>query len=333
MQAAADSASFEDLIEPHRRGLLAHCYRMLGSWTDAEDVLQDALLKAWQGLSTLQDQTALRAWLYQVATNACLSALRAHKARSMPQLVSAPVGAEVPVSAPGEPERWVEPFPDAAAAEDLASAVEARESVALGFILALQHLPPRQRAVLLLCEVVGYRAAEVAEMLGTSVTAVNSALARSRVALERAREETDDWGPVAELGDEDRRALERYRTAWEAGDVPGLVALLSREATFSMPPCDTWYRGPRAARAAMEGHVFADGQHFRTVPVVASGVPALVLLKADGRSKSFQPLGVQLLWIRRGKVRRATTFLGPKLAEEFLRLQRAQRRVSGRGRV
>ena len=339
MQAAA-RASFEHLIEPHRRGLLAHCYRMLGSWTDAEDVLQDALLKAWQGLSTLQEETALRAWLYQVATNACLSALRAHKARSVPQLASPPVGADVHVGTFGEPDGWVEPFPDAASRDDLAGAVEARQTVALGFILALQHLPPRQRAVLLLCEVVGYRAAEVAEMLGASVTAVNSALARARVALERARGETDDWdAPAVELGDEDRRALERYRTAWEAGDVPGLVALLSREATFSMPPISTWYRGPRAAAAAMEGHVFAGGRRFRTVPVVSGGVPALVLMHADGGSQEFRPLGVQLVWVRRGRVRRVVSFLVPKLAEAFLRMQRsqrperAQRRVSGRGRV
>jgi len=332
VQAATALPNFESLVAPHRRGLLAHCYRMLGSWTDAEDVLQEALLKAWQGLPELRETAALRSWLYQVATNACLSALRAHKARSVPQLALAPVDPDVHVGPIGEPDAWVEPFPDAEAPEDLASAVEARESVALGFILALQHLPPKQRAVLLLSEVVGYRAAEVAEMLGGSVTAVNSALARARVALERARRDTDDWGPVPALGEEDRRALERYRTAWEAGDVSALVALLSKEATFSMPPVSTWYRGPRAARAAMEGHVFADGQHFKIVPVaVAGGVPAFVLLKADGGSERYTALGVQLVWIRRGKVRRVTSFLGPKMADRFLKL--AQRRVSRRRRV
>lgn len=332
MQAATALPRFEHLVAPHRRGLLAHCYRMLGSWTDAEDVLQDALLKAWQGLPELRESGALRSWLYQVATNACLSALRAHQARSVPQLALAPVGADVHVGPIGEPDAWVEPFPDAEAPQDLAKAVEARESVALGFILALQHLPPKQRAVLLLSEVVGYRAAEVAEMLGGSVTAVNSALARARVTLERAREGTEDWGPVPVLGDEDRRALERYRAAWEAGDVNALVALLSKEATFSMPPVSTWYQGPRAARAAMEGHVFAGGQRFKTVPVaVAGGVPAFVLLKADGGSRRYMALGVQLVWIRRGKVRRVTSFLGPKMAERFLKM--GQRRVSRRGRV
>lgn len=303
---------------------------MLGSWTDAEDVLQDALLKAWQGLASLQDASALRAWLYQVATNACLSALRARKVRTVPQLASAPVSAGTHVGGMGEPDRWVEPFPDAAAPEDLSADVEARESVALGFILALQHLPARQRAVLLLSEVVGYRAAEVARMLGISATAVNSALARARDTLDRARAGTDDWNPMAALGDEDRRALDRYRRAWEAGDVPGLVALLSREATFSMPPVATWYRGPRAARAAMEGHVFAGGQHFRAVPAFASGMPAFVLLKADGGSEDYAPLGVQLVWLRRGRVRRVTTFLGPKLAQAFLRFTSPAPRASGR---
>jgi RNA polymerase sigma-70 factor (ECF subfamily) len=303
---------------------------MMGSWTDAEDVLQDALLKAWQGMAGLQDTSAFRAWLYQVATNACLSALRANKVRSVPQLASAPVKPGDGVGAWSEPDRWVEPFPDAEAPDDLSSAVEARESVALGFILALQHLPPRQRAILLLSEVVGYRAAEVAEMVGVSVTAVNSALARARVALERARGETTDWGLAPELGAEDRRALERYRRAWEAGDVSALVALLSREATFSMPPVSNWFRGPRSARVAMEGHVFEGGRHFKTVPVaVAGGVPAFVLLKAESGSEDYQPLGVQLVWIRRGKVRRVTSFLGPKMAERFLKL--AGRRVS-RGR-
>ncbi|HYV44121.1 MAG TPA: RNA polymerase subunit sigma-70 [Myxococcaceae bacterium] len=332
MQAASALPSFENLVAPHRRGLLAHCYRMLGSWTDAEDVLQEALLKAWQGLPELRETAALRSWMYQVATNACLSALRAHQARSVPQLASVPVGADTHVGAFGEPDAWVEPFPDAEAPDDMASAVEARESVALGFILALQHLPPKQRAVLLLSEVVGYRAAEVAEMLGGSVTAVNSALARARVTLERARGDTSDWGPVPALGEEDRRALERYRAAWEAGDVGALVALLSKEATFSMPPISTWYRGPRAAGAAMAEHVFEGGRHFKTVPVVAAGgMPAFVLLKADGGSERYAALGVQLVWIRRGKVRRVVSFLVPKMAERFLKL--AQRRVSRRRRV
>jgi RNA polymerase sigma-70 factor (ECF subfamily) len=305
------------MVEPHRKSLLAHCYRMLGSWTDAEDVLQEALLKAWNGLGSLQSEAALRSWLYQVATNACLSALRARKVRSVPQLAGDSRGPEIPVGGPGDPDLWVEPFPDAEGAGDLAGAVEARQSVTLGFILALQHLPAKQRAALLLCEVVGYQAAEVGKMLGSSATSVNSALARARATLEGVRAETTEWGPV-ELDAEERKALDRYRQAWEAGDVNALVSMLSREATFSMPPVSTWYQGKRGARSAMERHVFHKGQHFRAVATMANGVPAFILSKAARGKEAFEPLGVQLVWIHRGEVRRVTTFLGPELARRFL---------------
>jgi RNA polymerase sigma-70 factor, ECF subfamily len=289
---------------------------MLGSWTDAEDVLQDALLRAWRGLSGFQGQASFRSWLYQVATNACLSALRTRRARSMPQLEGAPTPPDQPAGPMVEVERWVEPYLDAAGVADLASAIEARQSVTLGFIIALQHLPARQRAVLMLCEVVGYEASEVAEILGMSTTAVESAIARARANLARARREAGVL-PQSELREDDRKMLSRYKEAWESGDVNALVSLLSREATFSMPPVATWFRGKAGVRSVLTGHVFAEGGRFRFMPTTASGMPAFVVYKAWGPGQEFRALGVQVVWVRRGRVRAVTTFINPRLAEMF----------------
>src|SRR5688572_25786816 len=165
-----------ELVEPHRRRLLNHCYRMLGSWTEAEDVFQDVLVRAWRGLEGYRGQAALRTWLYQIATNACLTALKSRMRRSLPELEAPAAGVDRVVGAPGDPAPWLEPAPSVFAGHDLEGSVARRESVALAFVAALQHLPPRQRAVLLLFEVLGYEATEIASMLEMTVTAVNSAL-------------------------------------------------------------------------------------------------------------------------------------------------------------
>src|SRR3954470_9578371 len=235
---ADDEAAYRRLVEPHRRELHAHCYRMLGSVQDAEDALQDALLRAWRGLDRFEGRSSPRSWLYRIATNTCLDAIaRRPKKRELP------IDRD-PDEVPLVETVWLAPYPD-----DPDASYEQRESVELAFIAALQHLPANQRAVLILREVLGFSAKEVAEMLETTPASVNSAMQRARAAVDDKLPEQSQQATLRTLGDDEIRELvERYVEAWDRDDVDAVVAMLAEEATFSMPPNFEWYRGRAAIR-------------------------------------------------------------------------------------
>ena len=240
---ANDEAAYRRLVEPHRRELHAHCYRMLGSVQDAEDALQDALLRAWRGLDRFEGRSSPRSWLYRIATNTCLDAIAKRPKRILPVDNEQPVVEGV----------WLEPFPDELLADDGLAApearYEARESIELAFIAALQHLPANQRAVLILREVLGFSAKEVAAMLDTTPASVNSAMQRARTSVEERLPERSQQETLRSLDDEQIRELvERYVEAWDRGDVDAVVAMLAEEATFSMPPNVEWFKGREAIR-------------------------------------------------------------------------------------
>src|SRR5687768_14370149 len=230
--------TFEDLVRPYRRELAAHCYRMLGSLQDAEDQVQETLLSAWRGIDGFEGRSSIRSWLYRIATNRCLDEIRRRPRHGLPPDRGEPAAdPAAPLPDPGELS-WVEPSP-AGMWEGTASAeaiYSLRESVQLAFVVALQHLPATQRAALILCGVLGWSAAEVAELLDTTVPAINSALQRARARLDaRRRAEVEPAAADA--------IAARYIAAWEAGDLEALVALLHQDVTISMPPLPSWFRG------------------------------------------------------------------------------------------
>lgn len=274
---AGDGEAFRALTEPHRRELQVHCYRMLGSFQDAEDALQDTMLAAWRGLDRFDGRAALRTWLYRIATNRCLDALRSARRRPAQQWDS-------PGFEPPEPNgfgeiHWLEPYPDALldGAINVPLGPEARyeqaESISLAFVTALQILPPRQLAVLILRDVLGFHANEVAEMLDTTVESVKSALKRARAGLDRRLPMTRDQPPTRDSPAEDA-IVAKFVSAYEAADIDALVALLTDDAFMSMPPIPLEYHG-RDSVARFCAFVFATAQRFELVPTRANAQPAL----------------------------------------------------------
>jgi len=238
--ARSDERAFRSLVEPYRRELRAHCYRMSGSMHDADDLVQESMLRAWRGLASFEGRASLRTWLHRVTTNACLDALEKKSARVVPRELGPAVEPSTPM-APDNEIPWLEPCPDDLIDDAPASPearYDARESVALAFLTALQHLPPRQRAVLLLRDVLGHEASECAELLETSVASVNSALQRARETLAQR--------PISDRPPEDETTsalLARYVSAWEQADVSLLVSILREDATLAMPPFASWLSG------------------------------------------------------------------------------------------
>jgi RNA polymerase sigma-70 factor (ECF subfamily) len=282
---------FDEVTRPYRRELLAHCYRMLGSVHEAEDLVQETYLRAWRAYDGFEGRSSLRTWLYRIATNACLNALDSRRRRPLP------TGLGAPSSDPADPlvERgevpWLEPVPDALVmgeSADPATVVTTRSSVRLALVAALQHLPPRQRAVLVLREVMRMSAAEVAEMLDTTVAAVNSSLQRARAQLAAAGLSEDD---VTEPTDPRRRALlESYVKALEAKDVRAIAAVFAEDAIWEMPPFVSWYRGADAIGELVGTHCPAEPGGLRAVPTSANGAPAygIYLRDEDGGWDAFQ---------------------------------------------
>ena len=275
---AGDGDAFRELTEPHRQELLVHCYRMLGSLQDAEDALQDSLLAAWQGLGGFEERASLRTWLYRIATNRCLNARRSASRRPAKEW-------DVPDVEPPEPTRlgevvWLEPFPDARleGVIDVPLGPEARyeqtESISLAFVAALQILPPRQLAVLILRDVLGFRANEVADMLDSTVESVNSALKRARASLQRATQPAADREPPPASDSPSEDAIvAKFVRAWESADLDALVALLTDDVFISMPPMPFEYEG-RDVVARFCGSIFRSGRRFDLVPTRANGQPA-----------------------------------------------------------
>ena len=276
-------------MEPHRCELLAHCYRMLGSVHDAEDALQEALLRAWRGLPRFDGRGSLRSWLYRIATNTCLDAIARRPKRVLP-VDQGP--ATDPRLGPGEPlveSVWLEPYPDEMLGlEDGSVGPEARyerrESVELAFVAAMQYLPPNQRATLILREVLGFSAREVAESLDTTTASVNSALQRARRSVEERMPEQSQQATLRELGDDGlREIVDAYVDAWERGDVDEVVAMLTEDVAFAMPPLRSWFRGRDAVAVFLAGWPLSGAWRWRHVPTRANGQPALGLLQLGRR--------------------------------------------------
>ena len=274
---AGDEAAFAGLVGPYRRELHAHCYRMLGSVPDAEDALQDALLGAWKGLQRFEGRSSLRSWLSTIATNACLKAIRRRPRRVLPVDYGPPSDPDDRPSEPLVESVWVDPYADAdlfvadhAAAPEVR--YELRESVELAFVAALQHLPPRQRAVLILRDVLGFSARETAAALDTKPTSVDSALQRAHKAVDARLPEQSQQAALGALDDGQLRAIVNgYIEAWERADIDAVVAMLAQEVTLAMPPYPNWYAGREAVAAFLHAYPLAAGNRWRVVPTSANG--------------------------------------------------------------
>jgi RNA polymerase sigma-70 factor, ECF subfamily len=311
VSSTAAGADFAARTEPHRRELVAYCYRVLGSVAEAEDVAQEVLLRAWKARERYDPARAsLRTWLYRIATNACLSALRGRARRPLPSGLGPPSTDPEAALVPAAHVPWLQPFPDARLPDGGAGR---RGSMRLALVAALQLLPARQRAVLVLRDVLEFSAAEVAAQLGTSVAAVNSALQRARAAVAAGVPAEDD---VREPDDPaTRAAVEAYVRAFEAADVPALVGLLTDDAVLEMPPVPLWYRG-RDDYGRFIAHVFARrGTGWRMRPVAANGQPALAAYVPDGGAHRLHTL--QVLSVRGGLVARTVVFAEPAVLAAF----------------
>jgi RNA polymerase sigma-70 factor (ECF subfamily) len=312
---AGSEDAFGRLVEPHRGELHAHCYRMLGSLHDAEDALQDALLRAWRGLPQFEGRSSIRSWLYRIATNTCLDAIAKRPKRVLP-VDYAP--ASDPHDGPGEPiveSVWVEPYPDEAlGVEDGYAAPEARyerrESVELAFIAALQHLPANQRAALILREVLGFSAKEVAGMLDTTTASVNSALQRARKSADERLPEESQQATMRSLGDQGvREVVESYVDAWDRGDVDKVVSMLTEDATFSMPPLGTWFGGRAAIATFLAGSPLSGQWRWRIVRAHANGQPALGFYTWDQEEEAYLPFALNVLTLEAALISDVTAFI------------------------
>ena len=306
---AGDEDAYRRLVEPHRRELHAHCYRMLGSVHDADDALQEALLRAWRALARFEGRATTRTWLYRITTNACLTLLARRPRRVLPiDLGDDPHGAPLAESV------WMEPYPDerlpvadASAAPD--ARYDQREAVELAFVAALQHLPPNQRATLILREVLGFSAREVAAALDTTVASVNSALQRARRAVEERLPERTQQETLRAIGDERLRDLvDRYVDAWERADVDAVVAMLAQDATFSMPPNAMWLRGRVAIADFLPRGPLSRQRRFVPIPGANGQVAFATYIWEPGLGR-FRPNSVHLLTLRGTEIAEVTAFL------------------------
>ena len=309
-----DDEAFERLVEPHRRELHAHCYRMLGSLHDAEDALQDALLRAWRGLPRFKGEHSLRPWLYKIATNTSLDVIGKRPERTLPIDHGPPSD---PFDGPGEPlveTVWIEPYPDEQlgledgyAAPD--ARYEARESVELAFVAAVQHLPANQRAVLLMREVLGFSAREVAESLETTVASVNSALQRARKTIEEKMPAESQQATLRALGDERvGEIVGRYMDALASADVDAVVGMLAEDAAWSMPPAATWYRGASVPDFLRVGPL-SGAWRWRHLPAHVNGQPAAGVYAWDEGSGTYLPFALDVLTLRGDRIAEVTAFI------------------------
>jgi RNA polymerase sigma-70 factor, ECF subfamily len=319
---APQTASFEQLAERYRAALQAHCYRMLGSVADAEDAVQETLLRAWKGLPRFEGRSSLRGWLYRIATNVCLRALE----RRPPRVLPVDHG---PPDDPHEPPRdalaesvWVDPYPDDQVGERVASPearYELRESVELAFIAALQHLPERQRAVLLLRDVLGFAPSEIADALDATPASVYSALQRAHQAVEERLPERSQQATLRSIGDEQLRALvERYMRAWENGDVDALLRLLTDDATVSMPPRPSWYRGRLAICDFLRAGPCAAPGRWRRLRTSFNGQLAFAVYGPGREGGRYPAYALEVLTLDDdGRVAGVVSFQEPGVLERF----------------
>jgi RNA polymerase sigma-70 factor (ECF subfamily) len=287
---------------------LVHCYRILGSLEDAEDALQETLINAWQHFDALRSQASLRAWLYRIATNLCLNMLTSRKARGLPTARTQPADPHDPLQAPILESIWLDPLPEQYIAGVIASPesrYETKESVTLAFLAALQILPGRQRAILILRDVLGWSIAEIGEILDLSVPAVNSALQRARATLKKHY----DKGKPQTVSDDEHEAfvLARFVQAWETSDSASLVALLREDAILTMPPLPGWYRGRDSIGEFLRLQLFAEKQ-FRVLPTRANGCPALASYQRDAAG-TYRPGAIVIIALEAGQIVQVDDFL------------------------
>jgi RNA polymerase sigma-70 factor, ECF subfamily len=311
-------ADFATLAGPYRRELLAYCYRMLGSVDEAEDQVQETMLRAWRAFDDFEGRSSLRTWLYRIATNTCLRALETRTRRPMPSGLGGPAtDPEGPLGLATADVLWLQPLPDARVAAgpgDPAAVVTARTGLRLALIAALQYLPPRQRAVLILRDVLGWHAAEVAELLDVSAAAANSTLQRARAQLARVGPAEDDLREPADPAD--RAVLDQYAAAFEAADMAALTALLTRDATLEMPPQPYWFAGREHVLRFLRWRVLTRPGQFLLVPTRANGQPAFGTYWRAGDGP-FLAHGIQLLATTGGRVRRIVSFNDARLITTF----------------
>jgi len=300
--------AFQDLVHPYRRELAAYCYRMLGSLADAEDQVQETLLSAWRGIDGFEGRSSVRSWLYRIATNSCLDAIRRRPRRWMPEEHGTPAHPDAPLADPDGELLWLEPAPatlwEGAPATPEAS-FSSRESVQLAFVVALQHLPATQRAALILREVVGWSAAEVAELLDTTVVSVNSALQRARATLDAKRARPDATPATAAF-------VERYIAVWEAGDIPALVQLLREDVLASMPPFAAWFSGRDALGAFLTQRMAGVGP-TRVVRIQAADELVLAFYRRAEGQTTYDAQSIHVVHTDGDLVSRMHVFLDPSL--------------------
>jgi len=314
-----DERAYAMLVEPHRRALHAHCYRMLGSLDDADDALQETLLRAWRALRRFERRSSVRTWLYAIATSSCLQLIRRRPRR---RLSHGPAAA--PHTAPGEPlseSVWIEPYPDEAlGVEDdptaPAAAYEQRETIELAFVAALQHLPPRQRAVLLLREALDFSAREVADLLETTVPSVNSALQRARRTTAELVPNQSQQSTLRSLGDQRTGELvARYMDAWDRADLDDLVELLTEDITWAMPPLRTWYGGLEAVVPLLVEYPLT--ARWRHLPTRANGQLAVGCYLWSADQRHYRAAVLDVLTLRGDRIAAVTGFISPRIFARF----------------
>jgi RNA polymerase sigma-70 factor (TIGR02960 family) len=311
---AGDGQAFAELVGPHRRELQVHCYRLLGSALDAEDAVQESLLAAWRGLAGFEGRASVRSWLFQIATRRCLNALRSASRR--PPMDWPPPGVELPVPTRLGEVVWLEPYPDvlleglADAAPGPEARYEATEAISVAFVTALQLLPPRQRAVLILRDVLGFRASEAAGILDCTEESVTSALKRARAALQYQPAQSADRNPPPRGSGRERALVQRFTQAYEAGDVHQVIALLTDDAWLIMPPIPLRYQGREPIGRFLAATGLRPGRSARLVPTRANGQPAFGLYVRDPHAPVAHANGILVLTLAGSQISAMTGFLG-----------------------
>jgi RNA polymerase sigma-70 factor (ECF subfamily) len=301
---AGSEGAYAELVEPHRRVLHAHCYRMLASVQDAEDAVQETLLRAWRNLPSFQGRSAFRSWLYSIATNVCLRAIERRPRRVLPIDYGPPADPHDPLGPPPVESVWIEPYPEERLGLDQSVAgpearYEQRESIELAFIAALQHLPARQRAVLILRDVLGFSGAEVADALATTPAGVYSALQRAHASIDQRLPAVSQQATLRTLGDVRLRELvDRYVEAWERHDVDAIAAMLTDDAALAMPPTSTWYRGRDAVAEGLRTRALDGGRRWRLAPAYANGQAAARAYLWSDAAGGFTPHHTAVLTLR-----------------------------------
>jgi RNA polymerase sigma-70 factor (ECF subfamily) len=314
---AGDQHAFGRLAEPYDRPLHAHCYRMLGSVPDAEDAVQETLLRAWRNLPGFEGRSSLRSWLYAIATNVCLRMIERRPARVLPIDYGEPADPHEPFGEPLVESTWIEPYPHdrLGLQEGLAgpeARYEQRESIELSFIAALQHLPPRQRAVLILREVLGLSGGEVADALDTTPAAVYSALQRAHHIVDSRLPDRSQQATLRSLGDDRlREIVSRYVEAWERSDIDAIIAMLTEDAVLAMPPIPTWYRGREGVAAALEAGPLNGELRWRMTPTYANGQLAFGASVWDPAGQAFTPQSVAVVTFRGAQIEQICAFHDP----------------------